>query len=86
MVVARTRGSSWLSALPTGGQHTNFGGGLGEREAERNLPQPGGGSAAHEFSGQIPENRRIRELQSMVPEFVVRTRGSMWPSALPTGS
>ena len=22
----------------------------------------------------------------MVPEFVDRTRGSMWPSALPTGS
>ena len=33
------RRSSWLSALPTGSQHTNFGGGLGEREAERNLPQ-----------------------------------------------
>ena len=34
----------------------------------------------------IPENRRIRELESMVPEFVARTGGSRWVSALPTGS
>ena len=31
-----------------------------------------------------PENRRIRELQFMVPEFVARTGGSKWLSALPT--
>ena len=30
--------------------------------------------------------RRIRELQLMVPEFVDRTGGSKWLSALPTGS
>ena len=30
--------------------------------------------------------RRIRELQSMVPEFVAGTGGSKWLSALPTGS
>ena len=29
---------------------------------------------------------RIRELQCMVPEFVERTGGSKWLSALPTGS
>ena len=34
----------------------------------------------------IPWIRRIRELESMVPEFVARTRGSKWQSALPTGS
>ncbi len=31
-----------------------------------------------------PQIRRIRELQSMVPEFVARPGGSRWPSALPT--
>ena len=40
--------------------------------------QVGAGSAC-------PENRRIRELESMVPEFVDRTGGSKWQSALPTG-
>ena len=30
--------------------------------------------------------RRIRKLQSMVSEFVDRTGGSKWLSALPTGS
>ena len=51
--VARTGGSKWLSALPTGSNRNralhggvgnacraNFGGGLGERKAERSLPQP----------------------------------------------
>ena len=33
-----------------------------------------------------PESRRIRGLQSMVPEFVNRTRGSNRPSALPAYS
>ena len=33
----------------------------------------------------IPENRRIRELEFMVSEFVDRTGGSKWLSALPTG-
>ena len=32
------------------------------------------------------QNRRIRELRSMVSEFVARTRRSRWQSALPTGS
>ena len=40
--------------------------------------QVGAGSAC-------PENCRIRELESMVPEFVDRTGGSRWASALPTG-
>ena len=35
---------------------------------------------------EIPKNRRIRELEFMVPEFVARTGGSKWVSALPTGS
>ena len=34
----------------------------------------------------IPENRRNWELQFMVPNFVARTGGSEWLSALPTGS
>ena len=33
-----------------------------------------------------PDRGRIRELQSMVPEFVDRTRGSQWNRALPGGS
>ena len=37
------------------------------------------------FSGQVPENRRNWELEPMVPNFVDRTGGSKWPSALPTG-
>ena len=35
---------------------------------------------------RIPENRRNWELQFMVPNFVARTGGSEWLSALPTGS
>ena len=46
--VARPGGSNLLSALSTGSNRvqaqpawrTNFGGGLGEREAKRSLPQP----------------------------------------------
>ena len=32
----------------------------------------------------IPENRRIREVQCMLPEFVAGIGGSQWQSALPT--
>ena len=32
---------------------------------------------------RIPENRRIRDLQSMVPEFVARIGGSKWVQAQP---
>ena len=35
---------------------------------------------------RIPENRRIRELQSMVPEFVARTGGGKWVQAQPARS
>ena len=75
---------------------TNFGGGLGEREAKRSLPQPDRvDSADMSFSG-IPKNRRIRELQSMAPGFVLcpaaatgsrlsLPTGSKWNRALPGG-
>ena len=43
--------------------------------------QVGAGSACREF----PENRRIRELQFMAPEFVARMRGSKWVQAQPAG-
>ena len=43
--------------------------------------QVGAGSACRE----VPGNRRIRELQFMVPEFVARTGGSRWNRALPGG-
>ncbi len=36
--VARTGGSKWVQAQ-SARQRTNFGGGLGEREAKRSLPQ-----------------------------------------------
>ena len=35
---------------------------------------------------ELPENRRIRELQFMVPEFVDRMRGSQWMQAQPAGN
>ena len=37
----------------------------------------------HEFFGQVPKNRRIRELEFMVPEFVARPGGSKWVQAQP---
>ena len=38
------------------------------------------------ISRKLLEIRRIRGLEFMVPEFVARTGGSRWLSALPTGS
>ncbi len=35
---------------------------------------------------KIPENRRIREIQFMLPEYVVRTGGSKCVQAQPAGS
>ncbi len=69
----------------SGRQRANFGGGLGEREAERSLPQPASAVPTLNPQGSL-RIRRIRELQFVVPEFVDRTRGSKWQSALPTGS
>ena len=60
----------------------------GRRQNPRQQPAvgPADRQRRYEFSGQVPENRRIRELQFMVPEFVARTGGSKWLSARPTGS
>ena len=51
---------------------------VGAGSACRSLPQP--------ESQRVDRKVRIRELQCMVPEFVVRTGGSKWQSALPTGN
>ena len=75
--VARTRGSRWSRALP--------GGGLGERKAITEPPQPRR-QRRLAIRRKFLRIRRIRELQFMVPEFVARTGGSKWLSALPTGS
>ena len=74
--VNRTGGSRWLSALPTG--------------SNRVQAQPADSKWLSAMPTGNPQEilriRRIRELQSMVPEFVNRTGGSRWLSALPTGS
>ena len=48
------------------------------------MPPLKGEVPAKRAEGFIP--RRIREVQSMLPEFVDRTGGSEWVSARPTGS
>ena len=74
--VNRTGGSNRQSALPTG--------------SNRVQAQPAGSEWLSAMPTGNPQEilriRRIRELQSMVPEFVNRTGGSRWLSALPTGS
>ena len=80
--VARTGGSRWQSALPTGSRWQSAlptGGRWGR------FSLPASAVPTSVFRGN-PENRRIRELEFVVPEFVDRTRGSKWQSALPTGS
>ena len=53
--VERIGGSEWVQAQPA--RRTNFGGGLGEREAKRSLPQPARvGSADMSFSGKSRKN------------------------------
>ena len=56
-----TGGSEWQSALPTGGSRwvlANFGGGLGEREAERSLPQRDcAGSAGRKSAGKPADSK-----------------------------
>ena len=67
------------------GKRTNFGGGLGEREAKRSLPQLARvGSADLSF----PENtgKPKKSAASIYGGwFRVLSGGSMWLSALPTG-
>ena len=74
--VNRTGGSNRQSALPTG--------------SNRVQAQPAGSKWLSAMPASNPQEilriRRIRELQSMVPEFVNRTGGSNRQSALPTGS
>ena len=62
-VVARTGGSKWLSALPTGSNRLSA-------------------TPTHNPQGNL-RIRRIREVQSMLPEFVDRTRGSQCVQAQP---
>ena len=86
MVVDRIGGSRWLSALPTGHKQTDFGGGLGEREAKWSLPQPARvGNADQQSAGNSADSEK-----SAAPIyggwFRVPSGGSKWQSALPTGS
>ena len=82
MVVDRMRGSEWQSALPTGSKWVQAQpAGAAPSEAEE--------AKAARQSAETLRIRRIRELQSMVPEFVDRTGGSKVGagpacSALPT--
>ena len=64
---------------------TNFGGGLGEREAERSLPQLAAGSARPEFSGEARKTADFGRFNLWRPTVVARTGGSKWQSGLPTG-
>ena len=68
-------------------QQTNFGGGLGEREAIAEPPPAKGESAKPTGNPQgILRICRPWPLQSMAAKVVDRMRGSKWQSALPTGS
>ena len=73
MVVARIGGSKRVSALPAGSKWNRASPGLPESAMPTDNPQ------------ELLRIRRIRELQSMVPEFVARIGGSKWNRALPGG-
>ena len=84
--VNRTGGSNRQSALPTGSNRQS----ALPTGSNRVQAQPAGSKWLSAMPTGNPQEilriRRIRELQSMVPEFVNRTGGSRWLSALPTGS
>ena len=71
MVVARTRGSNRVQAQPAGSKWNRALPGLPESAMPTGNPQ------------ELLRIRRIRELQSMVPEFVARIGGSKWVQAQP---
>ena len=75
--VARTGGSRWLSALPTGGSRWV------QAQPAGASPNPPESAMPTNVFRELPENRRIRELQFMVPEFVARPGGSNRNRALP---
>ena len=69
-------------------QQTNFGGGLGAREAERSRPQPARRAAparACQAQNCGLTGADFGRLNVWRPTVVDRMRGSKWPSALPTG-
>ncbi len=70
--VARTRGSNRVQARPADSKW-NRAASLPESAMPTGNPQ------------ELLRIRRIRELQSMVPEFVARIGGSKWNRALPGG-
>ena len=77
--IARIRGSKCV-----GNAHqTNFGGGLGEREAKRSLPQLAAGSARPEFSGAARKTADFGRFNLWRPTVVARTRGSKCVQAQP---
>ena len=72
MVVDRTGGSRWVQAQPAGSRWVQA------RACPSRQCRP-------VISRRFLEIRRIREVRSMLPEFVAGTRGSNRLSALPTG-
>ena len=91
-----------IKAFPEKGGARSAGGGVQITQTlaapiyggQRSSPEPAAASGSRPCRPAAPtinpqgilRIRRIRELQFMVPEFVARTGGSEWQSALPTGS
>ena len=76
-------GGRWGQALPA---RTNFGGGLGEREAERSLPQLGAGSARPEFSGEARKTGEFGSFNLWLPNSSPEpAAASACRLSLPTG-
>ena len=68
------------------GKRTNFGGGLGEREAKRSLPQLARvGSADRKSAGNSCGFEDLGRFNLWRPTVVDRMRGSKWNRALPGG-
>ncbi len=78
------RGSKCVQAQPAA--RTNFGGGLGEREAKRSLPQTAAGSARPVISREFWKSEDLGRFNLWRPMVVDRMRGSKCVQAQPAGS